>query len=328
MSKKYNIYTSSLGLGRSVLALGNLTTLLFSSIYVLFPPYHLADLKRSVSGLERGNLFLLFNYNHIWIAYSIAVVILLIVISGIYPRVTCLLHAWVACSLYQSILIVEGGDQITEIISLLLIPICLFDPRKNHWSRLDNDHRPFIIRYFVYCALLFIQFQMAVLYLDAGVEKMRVDAWTEGTAVYYWFNHNVFGAPHWLRTGLAGGLSNSFFISSITWGVILLELFLFTAIFHKRRYKYVLFLFAIVFHFAIFLTHGLPSFGLSMYAGLIFYLWRMDFTVKENYLSIRRIFKPIKNFRLGRLKVLEERVFDNRDPEFNLKSLDENSKVS
>ncbi len=40
--------------------------------------------------------------------------------------------------LFSSATIVNGGDQLTAVITFLLIPICLSDDRKNHWANPGN----------------------------------------------------------------------------------------------------------------------------------------------------------------------------------------------
>ncbi|HEY8959122.1 sporulation-delaying protein SdpB family protein [Chitinophaga sp.] len=289
---KYNIHTNTLGLGRSVLAMGNLLTLVFSSYYVLFPEYHFDKIKSGIRGIEKINLFLLFDYAYISIPYYISVATLLLVIIGLYPRITCILHAWVAYSIYNTLLIIEGGDQITAILTLLLIPICLIDSRVNHWKNNATHNAPYFFKYFAYVALIFIHFQMALLYLDAGIEKLKVPEWTEGTAVYYWFNHNIFGAPHWIRSMVKNLFAQPLPMIIINWGVIVLEILLFIANFVKMRYKYLLFIAGFLFHFLICVVHGLPTFWLAMTGGLILYLWRVDFTIRENIRSMRRLLMP------------------------------------
>lgn len=76
---------------------------------------------------------------------------------------------------------------------------------------------------------------------------------------------------------------------------MILEISLFVGLFLQQRYKYILFALAFLFHFLIFIVHGLPSFGLSMTAGLILFYFQLDKTVAENLklmkLSIIEIFK-------------------------------------
>ncbi len=274
--KEFNsFYSPRLGLIRSLLALGTLFTLVFNSSADLFPVDHWNDVQAGKEKfIDVVNLFYLFSYPAIDIARAIAAGICLFVISGYLPQISSVLYSWVSYSLFYGSLIIEGGDQITAILSLLLIPVCMIDQRLNHWHNkpyFSYTVNPYL-HYFIYSFVCIMQLQMAFLYLDAGVEKCKVAEWQDGTAIYYWFNDVTFGAQ-----GLLLPLMNTLFQSPhlcflFTWGVILLELLLFTSLFMKPAYKSILFYTAVFFHFFIFIIHGLPSFGLAMCAGLFILL--------------------------------------------------------
>jgi antimicrobial peptide system SdpB family protein len=289
-----NLYGPLLGLGRSLLALGNLLTILCSSTFVLFPPYSFTDKQHAATGIEKINLFYLFPYKYIFIPEIIAILILVVTIIGYFPKITAILQAWVSLSLFSSLLIVEGGDQITQILSILLIPIMLFDKRKNHWEMTSNQpDKNTPSGYFLYWSYLFIQLQMSLLYLDAAVEKIKVPEWKDGSAVYYWVNHNLFGAPDFLDRPINLFLSSNTAMTFTTWGVMILELLLFAALFMKQEYKNRLFVAAVFFHFLIFIIHGLPTFGLAMTGGLILYLLPLNNTIKIKFRE-RILFRKVE----------------------------------
>lgn len=288
------LYNNTFGFARSLLALGTLLTLVFNSPSVLFPPHTFLKNQANATGIETSNIFFMFNYEYIWLPYVFSIFVLGIVILGYYPKITCFFHVWVSYSLYHSMLIIEGGDQITAILTLMIFPLCVCDNRKNHWYnpektviKISNTY----IYYFLNNSYIFIRFQMAILYLDAGVEKFKVTEWLEGTATYYWFNHNMFGAPLWLKNILNYFFSNAYFVSSVTWGVMFLEIGLFSGFFIKQKYRYILFVLAIFFHFFIFVIHGLPTFGIAMTGGLILYLFNMNVSLKNNFLQLKNSFK-------------------------------------
>lgn len=126
------------------------------------------------------------------------------------------------------------------------------------------------------------------------VAKIFAPEWSNGTAVYYWFNDSMFGAPLWVKNSIGFLFENGITVSIINWSVIFLEIGLFVAIFLKQRHKYLLFVLGVIFHFLIILIHGLPTFFMAMVAGLILYLVRLDMSIYENYLSIKSIFKKLK----------------------------------
>ena len=113
-----------------------------------------------------------------------------------------------------------------------------------------------------------------MIYFHAFTAKLFVPEWLNGTATYYWFTHQIFGVPEYLRVTIAHLLSIPFVGICITWGGIFIELILFAWLFMSRNswnWKIILFI-GILFHLLIALIHGLVSFSLVMIAALILYL--------------------------------------------------------
>jgi len=285
-----NYFTNVYSLARTLLAIGTILTLMFNDTHVLFPE-HLFHKMKFGHFLEDINLFYLLGYENIWVSKVISITILMIVASGYYPRITGVLHWWVSFSFFTSGIILDGGDQITSVLTLLLVPITLLDNRKNHWqaSKNENKHKNFI----AFIVFLVIELQVAILYLQASIEKpYKVQEWVDGTAVYYWINHNVFGTFDLLLKWLNPLMDNSIFVSMLTWGTILFELSLFGAFFMLRNRRVKLLKFALAFHFMIIIFHGLPSFFFAMSGALILYLvpknWEFSISRKK-FLSLNKI---------------------------------------
>lgn len=113
---------------------------------------------------------------------------------------------------------------------------------------------------------------MAVIYFHAAVGKFAHSEWANGTALYYWLNHSFFGMPEYLSfTNTL--LSNSYFIILATFGVLIIEILLFLAIFSNSKYKIFMFYIAIPFHLLIIFYMGIFSFFFFILGGLILYLY-------------------------------------------------------
>ena len=266
-----NPFTNVFGTARSLVAFGMLLTLLFNDTKTLFIRSAMSQGQDTFLG--QMNLFRLFDFDSIYLSVIIAIVILTWVIIGYLPQMTCILHWWVCMSFFQFIPIVDGGDQLTCIVTFLLIPICILDPRRNHWyAAPEVSMRNEYITMFCNCLVLIVKIQMAILYLQAGAEKIGVSEWADGTALYYWFNHNIFGSPYWLRQFFNPLLANPVFVSSLTWGTIAFEFVLFATIFMSHKRKRQMFWLAILFHFLILMVLGLISFFFSMAGALMLYL--------------------------------------------------------
>lgn len=273
-------WTNVYGLGRSVLALGTLLTLAASSTDILFRPAVGQPDTPQCSGLARAGIFCLLDDN-LEVARWIAIALLLVVASGWRPRVTGLVHWWVANSFAFSITIPDGGDHLTSLLAFLLLPLTLTDRRRWHWAPAEEAEAPpspagDAAKLFALSGIAVIRLQMAGVYFHAAVAKFGVAEWADGTALYYWLNDPVFGAPHWVRPILAPLLENGLAIAAITWGSMLIELALFLGlVLHRRFWKYLLPL-GILFHASIAFGMGLLSFSTAMTGALILYLRPFD----------------------------------------------------
>lgn len=260
----FNSNTNVYGIARSFLALGLFLTLSANSIDYLID-YSSLKIENPVS---KYNLFYLLR-DYPVISKAISLIILFLVIIGWRPRVTVILHWWVSYSFFLSCVIIDGGDQISSILTFLLIPIGITDSRKWHWDMTFVNKNPFhnITNYFSYIA---IRIQACVIYLFAGTEKISVNEWKNGTVLYYWFSDPTFGANDYILKFLTPIIESSLIIF-ISWGVIILEILLSMGLVMNKKYWRTMFILGVLFHFSIVLIHGLVSFFFSMLSLLIIY---------------------------------------------------------
>lgn len=264
------------GIGRSLIGLGLLITLLVDGTDVLFAP----DINRFPLGrCDAGTIldksfFCVFGFETgRWLGIALA----LLVVIGLTPALTALPFAYLAWSVQATIAIPEGGDQLASNIAILMVPLSLLDWRLHQWQpgeRLRNfaiQSGLFATSVRITCLLL-IWLQMSIVYFFAAVEKFPVEEWKEGTAMYYWATDPNFGATG-LRLSLLEMLTtNPVFVVMLTWGTLLLELLLAAAWMSNRSLKSVLYLGGIIFHGGIAVFMGLISFSLIMIGGLTIYL--------------------------------------------------------
>ena len=279
-----NVFNNTYGLARSVIAIGNLLTFALTDFTFFFE-------KESFQAKPFGivpNFFYILGENGIIYSQVISVIILLWVISGYLPQITGILHAWLIYSFSTFSILIEGGDQISQIILILLIPVTLFDKRINHWFSVDyfQFKRADFFTEFSYSCLFMIRIQMCVLYFFAFVEKFRGPEWRDGSAFYYWYNNHPFGANIFIHKILDPLINYKISYIFITWGVLLLEITLFSSIFMAQKNRRTLFYFAATFHFMIWIIHGLASFYLAMLGGLIIYLLPVDSSIDFNLILL------------------------------------------
>ncbi|NBL65068.1 hypothetical protein GV828_07635 [Flavobacterium sp. NST-5] len=302
------VYNFPYAIARSVLAMSLLVTIGLSSKEVLFPE-HLYSHSDIMYYLREYNLFFLFGYEHLWISQLMAISIMLIVISGYIPRITGILHWWVAASFIHSSMLIDGGDQIVAVLTFLLLPVTLMDNRINHWrGTISSPYKNFA----AFCTFCLMELQVAIVYLQAGIEKpYKSEEWADGTAFYYWINHNVFGASDYLKYLLNPLLSNGFFVTAFTWGTIIFEILLFGLLFSSRKRRSSFLKYALIFHLMIILFHGLVSFFFAMAGALILYLVPKDLN-KEAFFKILGL--PIKTKKAIIISKSQQSVLDEKYP--------------
>lgn len=303
-----NPFTNVYGMCRSLLALGTFLTLITTSTEILFRPaagINEYPIRQGLGGVI--SIFSLLDKN-LEVARWLCIGVLAIVISGWRPRITGVLHWWVSYSFMSSAILVDGGDQVTSILCLMLIPVTLTDKRKWHWNGFEvkattpsNIYKLIIAN----STIKIIRLQVAIIYLHSAVAKCVVPEWENGTALYYWFTDPMFGASDWLQPIITRIVTNSFSVTMLTWSIIVLEFALFAGLLAQKRYRSILLIFGISFHVGIALIHGLVSFAIAMFAALIIFLRPVDAHFVFNVSRIRSLLELKKYTAREKRPVLE-----------------------
>ena len=273
------------GAARSIIALSLLSSMIFNSVDILFPNSLLEDPRYG----ESWSMFFLLA-NHLVLAKWITIIVLLIVVSGYFPRFTGVLQWYVSYSFINSSPIIEGGDQLAAIISLFLIPVTLMDGRRNHWSPITNfelNEKNKIKNITSYFVFMVIKIQVMVVYFHSAIGKIAVNEWADGTALYYWLLNPLHGSAEWLRPTLAWLISNGFVLTMLTWSVVIFELLLSLTILTSPlnlKFRKRMLVAGVLFHLAIILVHGLVSFCFTMTGALILFVIPIgyEFALKSN----------------------------------------------
>jgi antimicrobial peptide system SdpB family protein len=279
-------WTNVYGAARTLIAVSSALTLVFNDSTTLWRPIAGVVTRPpfcTVNTVQRGALYCLMP-NHLDIARWVAVAILVLVASGWQPRITGILHWWVAASYQLTASTLEGGDQAAAVLTLLLIPVTLTDPRTWHWQAApaqaeEAGGRAFLrsLRALVaLSALLVTRIQVCGMYFHAGFGKMEGAEWADGTAMYYWLSNPTFGAVHAWASVLRPILRNSALLAGITWGTIVVELFLFMGLVATRPVRRVLLWLGIMLHLGVLLFMGLFTFSVTMFGALVLYLRPTD----------------------------------------------------
>ena len=268
-SEQLSIISSlyNLGLSRSILAFGTLLTLLGNDTKLLF--FNISGPAINIKK-DSISLFYLLGPEHIEVGRFFCIITLIIVIAGVWPRYTSIMHWWVSYSLFNSVQVLDGGDQITNILTFLLMPIFILSSKKTHWNHeiITNNNHKIIVYFFLSLA----RFQICVLYLEAATAKFLINEWKDGTAVYYFLSNKAFGSADFFVDFLNYLVSIPIIVVIMTWGTIVIELLLCASFFMSKKYWNIFFWVGFSFHFAIFLILGLASFSTAMIGALVIYL--------------------------------------------------------
>lgn len=260
-----------IGFCRSLLAADLLLNLVFNNINFMISSHQLQTLNLH-SLKYRYNFFLLFNSKHTVEMQILAILILALVISGYYIKVTSLFQLWILASLYMfKVSSFFSIHKVNLLLTLLLVPVCLFDERKNHWRHpvTTNNFNSLIQNIF----LFFIKLQVAFIYYDSLHDKLFIKEWLNGTVIYNWTTHNFFGLHPFLVRVLEPALTSVPVLLLLSWGTLAFEALLAAALLFSTRYKLLLLKCGIIFHFSIVLIHGLASLFFIMSAALFLYLY-------------------------------------------------------
>ncbi|WP_203182626.1 sporulation-delaying protein SdpB family protein [Streptomyces pratensis] len=271
-------FTDVYGAARTLLATGTLVTLVCNPASTLFAPGTAGAPQPHCGGAASLSVYCLAPGPES--ARWISVAVLLVVMSGFAPRWTAIPHWWVSYSLQVSASVIDGGDQISAVATLLLVPVALCDGRRSHWARDPAAPAPgerlrhaWIAGWI---ALGAVRLQAAVVYFHAGTAKFGVAEWADGTAMYYWLSDPHMGAPAWQRTLIDPLMQHSLPVALLTWSVPLGEIALAAALVMPARHWRPFLVAALLFHAAIAAVMGLVSFSLAMAALDLLFLRRAD----------------------------------------------------
>ncbi|WP_433260502.1 hypothetical protein ACQPZF_24300 [Actinosynnema sp. CS-041913] len=195
------------------------------------------------------------------VARVVAVVVLGVVLSGLSPRWTCVPHWYVAFSFAAGLPPVDGGDEIAQVTTLLLIPLCLGDDRVWQWSAVRGP-LPAPLRGVALAGLCTIRAQICVIYLSASVSKLRDPQWRQGTGLHLVMHDPDHGLSSSVRDALGPVLGSYWLIATATWAVIVVQLAIAVAVLGGRSARRVALVLGVGLHGTIAVMMNLPAFGL------------------------------------------------------------------
>ncbi|WHI59704.1 HTTM domain-containing protein [Mammaliicoccus lentus] len=274
----YNPWTNVYGLARSIIGLAMLLTLIFNSTNTLMiMPENVCNLTVPTAFClvsDTGITFELVRY--------VFIIILLLVVIGWRPRITGILHFYIAYSLHGNAILIDGGEHIASVITFWLIPITLCDSRKWHWEKVNVIDKKYISKKLIPLIFFkFIEIQVAIIYINAAIARLNNPEWVDGTALYYFLTDTLLGYPTY-QAWILEPLLTSNIVAILTWGTTIIEFILFAGFFASQKNKIYILTAGIILHLGIALVIGIVTFSMVMIGSLILYLYPKQKHIEVN----------------------------------------------
>ncbi|AGL17026.1 exporter of killing factor SpbC [Actinoplanes sp. N902-109] len=200
-------------------------------------------------------------------ARLVTIVVLLPAMLGWRPRLVGIPHWYVTFSLAMAMPVPVGGDYVAQIATMLLIPVCLGDRRRWHWSPVRAPLAPGW-RGAAYAATLVLRLQVTIIYATAGLAKAADGRWRDGSVLAMLSTDPRYGLPGWLRPAGLFLAGHAPLAIGAAWAVIGAEVLLAVAVHGTAGWRRAAFVVGVVLHAGIVVAFGLPTFGAVMIAVL------------------------------------------------------------
>jgi hypothetical protein len=205
----------------------------------------------------------------IWVLHIGGLIVFAALTIGLFSRISSILAFIITvsyCHRLQGALF--GLDQVNGMLALyLMIGPCGAVYSVDHWlkQRKSGEHRPVPSRS-GNIAIRLIQLHMCIMYLFAGVAKMRGETWWDGSAV--WF---AVANLEYQSMDLTWLVRWPILISVITHATVFWETF-YPVLIWPRLTRPIFLLMAVLVHGGIALALGMITFGLAMLIGNIAFI--------------------------------------------------------
>lgn len=211
------------------------------------------------SSLSRLGIYSLVVRDHPLAGTILVCGLLLVAAAGLWPRVLAPVQFWLTAWLPLCAPgVVYGGDFLAGVLAFELLPFFVLPTT---WTALLVQRA--------------VRAQMALVYVAAGVTKLRVESWRHGTAVGGYAQDPLDGL---VSKSLVDLVQHPLLNHILTWGTPLLELGIAAALVTRWRYRVSALVAGALLHLGLAVGFGLYWFQLVMLAGLVILTepWRRE----------------------------------------------------
>jgi antimicrobial peptide system SdpB family protein len=177
-------------------------------------------------------------------------------------------HWYVSFSFASAVPLSNGGDKIAQIVTLLLIPMCLGDDRRWHWQKVGRPLSP-AWRGRAFAAHWCLRIQLCVVYVAAAISKLSDPLWRQGSALAIVSRLAHYGVTPSVRDALKPLLTSYWIVAVTGWAVICAQVVIAATLLGPRKIRMIALTLGVVLHLGIAFFMHLVSFGLIMIAVLV-----------------------------------------------------------
>lgn len=255
------------GLARSIIALAQLSIILFTSAQARFPPIGDADPGPICEGITNASIYCILGGSPVILSDIVVSTLLLFVISGFFPRYLGLVHYWATISISGSIALPDGGEAASQAVVFFMIFLSIADNRTNHWQATQTTHSR--LKAVSWAASWVLRLQIAWIYLNASVAKTAVSEWTEGSAVYYVVRDPLFGSAGPFGELFRDILEIPWVALTASWGAIVIEFSIAIFVLWSSKSRKLAVLLSVALHVGFIVMIGLWSFAFIMIGSVL-----------------------------------------------------------
>lgn len=264
------LYNPVEGVGRSLIALAQASVLAFSIPGSLVTRVGNEDLASKCSSVQLAK-YSIFCSSVIDLQSSALLCVcgFLVVACGIYPRITSVIHLALSFSLMAVITLPDGGDWIAYSASVFFVLVHAGDRRRWHWL-VPNGERSAVgssgaLMGVAWAGMWLLKLQASLIYFNSATAKFAVEAWRDGSEMYYVSRMEFFGSAGVFGDQIRAATAIPVVTLMTSWGAIALELTVCVLILMPgSRASAVALALSTVLHIGIIVSIGIVSFGITM----------------------------------------------------------------
>lgn len=255
-----NIRSKFIPIGRAIIALGQLIFLLFTSQEIRFADAISQTHGARCHGWSQASVYCLVGSENVMLADAVVVLGLILVISGLYPRWTGLLHLYLTYAISTTHTVSDGGKSALLVMVAVLALVSLSDERRHAYTTdLDADCIAKPMGRISQTAILFGRLFLCLLYAAAAIGGL----WTHDASSEQSAPNTFFG--DWFQIlGTPWSFAHHWPLALAVWVPVALEILIAINILGTANMRRAAFTFVVILHAGTALSSGLLGFGLIM----------------------------------------------------------------